>query len=912
MEKDFYATSPEEITGDLFVDPSSGLTADEAGKRLQVHGKNVLTNKKKIYPWKIFFRQFKNIIVLLLIIAAGISFFLGDEIEGIAVIAVIFINALFGFITEFRAEKSVNALRRMITKTAKVLRDGNLQQIPAELVVPGDVLIIEEGDQINADARLIEADNLYANEAMLTGESESVIKNTKIIRVAKVPLAERKNMIFMGTAVTRGNGAAVVTGTGSHTEMGKISDLLQETVEEKTPLEVKLDQLGRSLIGITLVVTAIVAVVGIITGRPVVEMLKTGIALAIAAVPEGLPAVATITLAIGMKRMARKNALVKSLPAVETLGSTTVICTDKTGTITENQMTTVNITIPGRSFSVTGTGYKPEGEFIAEERTVTPAEEPALSQLLIGGLLCSNAVVSKEDEEYSLIGDPTEGALVTAAMKAGLDRKTLKAEGWQREEELPFDSQTKYMAVSYFTPELPDAETRIFLKGAPDVVMEMCGGVLASGESGTGANESIPLTEEKKGELLEINRTLAREGLRVLALAVKTATAAGELKEQIQHDMIFAGFFGITDPPRTDVKPSIKEAVKAGIRIIMITGDQQDTARAIASKVSIARGTDAVISGAELDLLSVQQVAQEVEKTAVFARVSPQNKLDIVGALNQNGEVTAMTGDGVNDAPALKKADIGVAMGKRGTAVAREAADMVLLDDRFTTIIEAVKQGRVIFDNIRKFIHYLFSCNLSEILFIFISILLRIPPPLIAIQILWLNLVTDVFPALSLAWEPSERDVMAQPPRDPQEAILNNRFKLKIGLQGLVITAGPLIAYLYALRSGFTDVQSRTVAFMALALVQLLHVFNTRKENGLGFDTSVFKNRFLWGAFSLTIGLQLLAVYTPFLQTIVKTTAVTADMWIIIVLGSVLPVVLLQLIARAVRYAVKMRTNSVD
>lgn len=892
MEKDFYASSLEEITGELSVDPSSGLTADEAAKRLQAHGKNILTNKKKVYPWKIFFRQFKNIIVLLLIIAAGISFFLGDEIEGIAVIAVIFINALFGFITEFRAEKSVNALRRMITQTAKVLRDGGLQQVPAELVVPGDVLIVEEGDQINADARLIEADNLYANEAMLTGESESVIKNTKIIRAEGVPLAERKNMIFMGTAVTRGNGTAVVTGTGSNTEMGKISDLLQETVEEKTPLEVKLDQLGRSLIGITLAVTAVVSAVGILTGRPVIEMLKTGIALAIAAVPEGLPAVATITLAIGMKRMVRKNALVKSLPAVETLGSTTVICTDKTGTITENQMTVLTVGLPEKHYSVTGTGYKPEGEFFVGERTAEPGTEPALSQLLIGGLLCSNAVVSEQNGEYSLIGDPTEGALVTAAMKAGFDRKTLEAEGWQREEELPFDSETKYMAVSCYSPKLPREQTRIILKGAPDVVMKMCGFVMP--ESG---DKPLPLTEEKKEELLEINNSMAREGLRVLALAVKTASAAGELKDQIREGMIFSGFFGIADPPRGDVKSSIVEAVKAGIKIIMITGDQQDTARAIASRVGITDSEGGVVSGAGLDRMGPDQLREEVGKTAVFARVSPQNKLDIVDALNQNGEVTAMTGDGVNDAPALKKADIGVAMGKRGTSVAREAADMVLLDDRFTTIIEAVKQGRVIFDNIRKFIHYLFSCNLSEILFIFISILLRIPPPLIAIQILWLNLVTDVFPALSLAWEPSERDVMAEPPRNPEEAILNNRFKLKIGLQGLLITAGPLFAYLYALQGGFSGIESRTIAFMSLALVQLFHVFNTRKENGLGFDTSIFKNRFLWGAFFLTIGLQLFAVYTPLLQTILKTTAVSADMWIVILLGSILPVVLLQVIA---------------
>lgn len=898
--EEFCAKSSEGIASEFSVDPAAGLTSAEAEQRLRKHGKNVLVNKKKIYPWKIFFRQFKNIIVILLVIAAAISFFLGDQIEGIAVIAVILLNALFGFITEFRAEKSVNALRQMLTKTSKVMRDGTLKEISAEFVVPGDILIIEEGDQINADARLSEADNLYTNEAMLTGESESVIKNTKAIHAEDIPLAERKNMIFMGTAVTRGNGTGIVVGTGSNTEMGKISDLLQETVEERTPLEEKLNQLGHSLIGITLVVTAVVSLVGIIIGLPVVEMLKTGIALAIAAVPEGLPAVATITLAIGMKRMARKNALVKSLPAVETLGSTTVICTDKTGTLTENQMTVLNISMPHKDYTVSGTGYAPEGEFSNEVGTIELAAEPALTELLTGGLLCSNAVVNQENEEYNLIGDPTEGALVTAALKAGLERKLLEEQGWRREEELPFDSESKYMAVSYFSPHLSKDKTRIFLKGAPDVVMEMCNFVL-TGSDEKQEEQFVPLTEEKKAEISRVNREMAGEGLRVLALAVKTAPADGELKEQIQKDMVFAGYFGITDPPRGDVRSAIEETHKAGIRVIMITGDQQDTARAIATKVKIIRNESRVMSGSELDALSQEQLKTEVNNIEVFARVSPKNKLDIVEALNRNNEVTAMTGDGVNDAPALKKADIGVAMGKRGTSVAREAADMVLLDDRFSTIVEAVKQGRVIFDNIQKFIHYLFSCNLSEILFIFISILLRIPPPLIAIQILWLNLITDVFPALSLAWEPTERDVMNQPPRNPDEAIIDNRFKLKIGIQGLVITTGPLLVYLFALHAGFMEAESRTIGFMALAFVQLFHIFNTRKENGLGLDKSVFKNRFLWGAFFLTIGLQLLAVYTPLLQTILKTTAVTAEMWMIILIGAVFPIILIQAFSALMR-----------
>ena len=699
-------------------------------------------------------------------------------------------------------------------------------------------------------------------------------------------------MVYMGTAVTRGNGLLVVTGTGQKTEMGKISDLLNETVDEKTPLEEKLDQLGKSLIVITLVVAAIVAVVGIISGRDIVDMIKTGIALAIAAVPEGLPAVATITLAIGMRVMAKHNALVKSLPAVETLGSTTVICTDKTGTLTENQMTVNEIYLYNRDIEVTGTGYKPEGNFKENKKEIDPTEDKYLNLFLKAGTLSSNAAINKKDSMWEVVGDPTEGALVAAAMKANISKKNLENNNYKRTGEIPFSSDKKYMAVSYKENE----QEFTYLKGAPGVVLNKCNKVLIKN------NEVSELTEDIKKELTNKNHEMASQGLRVLGVAYKEKQK-DNLEEDIEENLIFLGFAGIMDPPRSDVKSSILTAQKAGIRTIMITGDQSDTAYAIGNKVGISKKDQKPITGSMLAKLSLSELKDKIRTNSVFARVSPKDKLDIIDALNENNEITAMTGDGVNDAPALKKADIGVSMGQRGTAVAKEASDMVLLDDRFGTIVDAVKQGRVIFDNIQKFIHYLFSCNLSEILFLFLGIILQLPTPLLALQILWLNLVTDVFPALVMAWEQPEEGVMNKPPRDPDKAIMTNKFKLKIGLQGLVITLGPLLTYMYALNN-FTTLESRTIGFMTLAFVQLFHVFNVRRENGLGFDKTLLQNKYLWGAIVITIVLQLLAVYTPFLQNVIHTVALQPSMWYLVLLGSVAPVLALQLYSYIKNYLI--------
>ena len=598
-----------------------------------------------------------------------------------AVLVVILLNAGFGFVTEYRAEKSIEALRKMMTPTAKVLRGGKLSEINAADVVPGDVLILEEGDRVSADGRLIEADNLSADEAMLTGESRPVNKHTRTIAPEKkVAIAERKNMVFMGTTITRGNGRAVVTATGQKTEMGEISNMLQETTDESTPLEERLEKMGNFLIVLTLAVAAVVAVTGIVTGRPIMEMVKTAIALAIAAVPEGLPAVATITLAIGEKRMAQKNALVKRLPAVETLGSTTVICTDKTGTLTENQMTVQKIIILSREIDVSGTGYGPDGRFTEAEREIDAAEDEELSLFLKAGALCSNAVLSHDEQRgWGVIGDPTEGALIAAAKKAAIDRGELEQGDNERLDELPFDSDAKFMAV---LNSMPGGGTAVFLKGAPDVVLEMCE------KHGSGGVET-DLTKAKRQVFLDTNARLAEDGLRILAVAYKgNLSEDAGLENEIESGLVFLGFAGILDPPRPDVAGAIAEAQSAGIRTIMITGDQRDTAIAIAERIGLQKATGAesgaypeAVTGTEMDEFTAAELSERLQETRIFARVSPRNKLDIVDALKEKNEVTAMTGDGVNDAPALKKADIGISMGQRGTSVAKEASDMVLLDE---------------------------------------------------------------------------------------------------------------------------------------------------------------------------------------------------------------------------------------
>ncbi|MCD6397234.1 MAG: HAD-IC family P-type ATPase, partial [Spirochaetaceae bacterium] len=598
-KKQYHTLTVEETVKSLETDPKSGLSSSEAGVRLNKYGRNKLKAKSGISPWKILADQFKDIIIVLLVIAAAVSFSIGDYIEGAAVLVVILITAFFGFITEYRAERSVEELQKMITPIAKVMRDGEIDEIDASELVPGDIIIIEEGDRINADGRILEADDLLIDESLLTGESEPVVKHTEhIASSGKVAVADRKNMVYMGTMAAGGNGVAIVTNTGLGTQMGQISTMLSETEEESTPIEKQLAKTGRFLIIITFVITAVVAVVGVILGEPLVEMLKTSIALAVAAVPEGLPAVATITLAVGMSKMAKKNALMKNLPAVETLGSTTVICTDKTGTLTENQMTVQEIYLPGRNINVTGTGYEPSGKFLEDEKETEPLKDPVLSLFLKAGLLSSNAVLS-DDEGWTVIGDPTEGALITAAGKAGVDDT-----GYERLDELPFDSDRKYMADKV---KDESGNSEIFLKGAPGVVMELCGFIMEG--------DSVHILDaKKKEELLKINSEMAGRALRILALSYKKDFDADNIvDDEVTKGMVFLGFAGILDPPRPDIYDSIEQARSAGIRVVMITGDQKDTALAIANKVGIETGDGTVVSGFELDGLSIEELSEVLE-----------------------------------------------------------------------------------------------------------------------------------------------------------------------------------------------------------------------------------------------------------------------------------------------------------
>jgi len=880
--KEAHVMETEQVIKELGADPENGLSGTDATERLQKYGENRLKEHGGVSPWVVLVNQFRNIIVVLLVAAALISLALGDFVEAAAIVVVIVLNAAFGFITEHRAGKAMEALKEMVVATAKVVRDGRIMELDASKVVPGDVLLLEEGDRITADGRLFEAENLAVVEASLTGESQPVDKKTTLLHDAALALGDRVNMVFTSTMVVRGNGRAVVTATGNDTEMGGISALLEDAGQGDTPLEKRLGVLGRSLAGISLGIAALMALVGIALGRPVVEILETSIALAIAAVPEGLPAVATITLAIGMTRMARQNAIIRRLPAVETLGSTTIICTDKTGTLTENEMTLEEIWLGDRTVNVTGSGYRPEGGF--NDGNHREEVRGDLELFLKAGALSSNAAINKnETGQWDVVGDPTEGALVVAALKGGFDPEAGRHGEYKELKEIPFNSEEKRMAVYY---RMPGGEQLLMAKGAPGVILANCTGMLQNGQI-------LPLDNAARDRITAANDRMAERGLRVLALAYRPVQSTGE---EAYQDLILLGLAGIADPPRQEAAQAIAEAGGAGIRTVMITGDQPETAKAIGKRLGLPPGR--TVPGAALHAMSMAELSDELAHTSIFARVNPEDKLDIVDALQEQGHIVAMTGDGVNDAPALKEADIGIAMGIEGTPVAREAADMVLTDDNFATIIKAVKEGRVIFENITKFIQYLFSCNLSEILVIFMALLLGVPLPLVALQILWLNLVTDVFPALSLGWEPAERGIMGRPPRDPDQAILTNRFKLRILIQGVVLALGTLAAYLYVLNTTDDVAIARTVAFVTLAAVQLFHVFNVRGGGRLRLDRTLFSNPVLWGAIVLVLALQALAVYQPLLNRVLQTVPLGAGELITATVATVIALLVIQVLNR--------------
>ena len=879
-EQIYYQSQIDAVLNNLKTNPEMGLTAQEVRQRLNDVGANRIESGDRVSAWKILFHNINNIIVYLLLAASAISFIMDDPVEGVAILIAVLIAVLFGFFIELMAQHTVESLQKMIYITAKVRRDGLLIEVNSVELVPGDIIFLEEGDLISADGRLIESKNFACIESALTGESEAVEKNHRDEFSAETALGDRTNSVFAGTTVTRGNAFAVITMTGMQTEVGKISALLKNTKKGQTPLNKELGRLGKLVILFASVCAVIIVMIGLATGYDLSYILHIALILAIAAIPEAMPAVSTITLSRGMRSMARYKALVKSLPAVETLGSTNVICTDKTGTLTENQMTVEKIALAdGAVFTVTGNGYQPTGEILADGQPVAVDENDLLKAMIQAGGLCSNATLSRDEQgEYTVIGDPTEGALIALAEKSGLAKDVLQADGWQKIGELPFNSEKKYMVTAYKNKQ----KVQAFIKGAPDILLDLA------------INEPT-----EKNMLDQLNQQFASEGLRVLAVG-SLAGYDGDGSEQSLHSFLdkthLAGLAGIIDPPRQDVKDAIALCQKAGINVKMITGDHPKTAAIIAQAISLADHT-AVMTGQQLDHIAGtgQKSDAQIAKTAVFARVSPENKLQIVRALKRQGFIVAMTGDGVNDAPALSGADIGVAMGIRGTEVAREAADMILTDDRFSTIVDAIREGRAIFSNIRKYVYYLFSCNMVEILTIALSLIFLYPLPILPLHVLFLNLVVDISPAIAIGFEPAEENIMAQPPRHATEGLISRPFLVKIILSGLIIAVLAFLVFILVLGKSQSLPLAQTAAFTMMALSQLLHTFNVRHEKRFGFGRSLLKNKVLISALLISAGLQLLAVYAPFMNKVFHTVPLSAFEWLIIGIAGILSLALIHL-----------------
>jgi len=858
----WYSSDISQIAQEMKTDLGNGLSSEEARKRLETYGPNALDEAPPRSLFSMFIDQLKEVLVLILIGAALVSGALGEWEDTTVILIIVVLNAVLGMYQENKAEKALKALKEMTKASVKVLRNGKVSQMEVGLLVPGDVVFLDAGDSVPADARLIEAASLRVNEAALTGESVPSEKNLNPINKEDVSLGDRTNMVFKGTAVTAGRGKALVVETGMKTQIGRIAQMLQEASAEATPLQRQLAGLGKTLGLAAAGIVAVVFITGLFRGEDVIEMFMTAIALAVAAIPEGLPSVVTIVLALGVTRMSKRNAVIRKLPAVETLGVATYICSDKTGTLTKNEMTVTGLYINESFLHVSGIGYGPQGEFLKEKDTkMAPLEDENIEFMLIGGALNSDARLDYADNRYQIIGDPTEGALVVAAEKAGLKKDELDRR-YPRIDEIPFDSARKMMTTFHKM----ENEVISLTKGAPDVLLARCREIMTS-------KGNVQLSQETASTLLEVNSRLASQGQRVLALAFRRWPEKPEslTAETAETELVFIGFYSIIDPAREEVKDAVALARTAGIRTVMITGDHQDTAVAIARELDIWRQGDDILTGVQLDKMSTDQLKDHVLKTTVYARVSPEHKLKIVDALKSHGHVVAMTGDGVNDAPALKRADIGSAMGITGTEVSKEASDMVLLDDNFATIVNAVEEGRTIYANIRKSIQYLLSCNTGEIVAIFTAILFGWGSPLTAIQILWLNLVTDGFPALALGLEPPEKGVMKQKPRNPKETVFANGVGREIIILGATIGLVSLTSYWLALQWGRTLAEAHTMAFVTMAFSQLIHSFNIRSLEKSIFVTGILSNKALVIAFLASAMLQLSVIFIPFLRGVFET-----------------------------------------
>ena len=916
--------------------PAQGLTSAEVARRLEKYGPNELKEKPRPTFFQLVLSQLNNFIVILLIVASVISALLGDWIEAAVIMLIVVLNAILGVVQESRAEEALAALKKMAAPESQVLRDGQRVSVPANALVPGDVVYLEAGNFVPADMRLIEAINLRVEEAALTGESVPVQKNAALVLDKDASLGDRKNTVFMGTVVNYGRGHGIVVSTGMNTQLGMIADMLQAVEEEGTPLQKKLDQLGKTLGIAALAICGVVFLLGAYRSgvftegftpevqQAILDSFMIAVSLAIAAVPEGLAAVVTISLALGMREMVKRHALIRRLASVETLGSATVICSDKTGTLTQNVMTVTRLWVDGKVAEVTGTGYDPVGDFYINGKQADLQQVPGMTTVLWVGALNNDAVLEPVSGDgfstFRIVGDPTEGAMLVAAKKAWKELEELPV-AYPRRKEIPFDSALKRMTTVHEITWIKEAGPSPFhdqsmlhahavtVKGAPDLVLQLCT------DYQTIDDQVRPLTDEMRRQIGAANDSMTNDALRVMGFAYRIEQDIPDelTREYVEQGLIFTGLMGMIDPARPEVKPALEKARGAGIRTVMITGDYPNTGRAVAESIGLLRPGHKVMTDTQLNEIDDAQLTREVEVTDVFARVSPEHKMRIVDALRTGGEVVAMTGDGVNDAPAIKRADIGVSMGITGTDVAKETADMVLTDDNYVSIVAAVEQGRIIYANIRKFVFFLISSNVAEIMIIFLATLAGLPTPLTVIQLLWLNLLTDGAPALALAMEKGDPDIMTRPPRPKTESIINGSMTIGIVVQTIMQTGAVLGAFLIGLylTPGFSvpagesflgailgfdwrslDVQTaETMAFVTLSLCELFRAYTVRSERASIFQIGVFSNKYMQMAVGLSILLMLLVISLPILQPIFNTHYMTPQEWVVVLVLSFLPAI---------------------
>jgi Ca2+-transporting ATPase len=884
-----------------------GLSQREARERLAQHGANELSERPRPGFLALLWDQFNNYLVIILVVAAVVSLLLGEYVDSIAIMVIVVLNAVVGVIQESKAEQALAALKKMSAPSVQAIRDGHQITVPSREIVGGDIVVLEAGNFVPADLRLFESFNLKIEEASLTGESLPVEKDAALVLDQEIPLGDRRNTAFMGTLITYGRGKGIVTGTGMNTLIGLIAQMIQSFEDESTPLQKKLAHLGKVLGTACLALCAIVFVYGLFRDANfadafsgnfvdylqsqrsvIINLFMTAVSLAIAAVPEGLPAIVTICLALGMQRMIKHHALIRKLPAVETLGCATVICSDKTGTLTQNQMTVVQAWAGGRRFRVSGEGYSPKGEFFLGEDRFDPRSDPGAVALLQGAIACNDARLEENVDDsglrgWRIVGDPTEGAMIVAAAKSGY-RQDEFSKVLPRIQEIPFDSERKRMTTIHRNDSAEASPSGFawppliaFVKGAPDVVLELCTGMLDDGRV-------VEVTPAMRRMILDQNRDMASAALRVLGVAFRPLDAVPDevTPATIEHDLVFVGLLGMIDPPRPEVIEALKVAKGAGLKTVMVTGDYKDTAEAIARDIGLRTPGGLVLTGAELDKLSDAELESRVDRLDVCCRVSPQHKTRIVDAFKAHGHVVAMTGDGVNDAPALKRANIGVAMGITGTDVAKQTADMVLTDDNFASIVAAIEQGRIIYSNIRKFVYFLLACNVGEVLIVFSAMLVGLPIPLRPVQLLWLNLVSDGAPALALGLEKGDSDIMTQPARSPKEPVINRDMALGIGVVG-VVDALAIVGVFYLALQRYPDhlFAAQTIAFVTLCTSELLRAFAARSEHQSIFSIGVFSNRWMVAAVAASFVLVLAVVYVPFLQPFFDTVPLTANDWLL-------------------------------